>query len=324
MSLLFVIKGNKSIFVMTTTKRYNEFTDFLKIYFPFKTQKISVNAGFTCPNRDGNKATGGCTYCNNHSFSPEYTHKIKTVTQQLSEGVEFFGKKYPEMSFLAYFQSYTNTYSDVAKLRSLYEEALRVDKVVGLVISTRPDCLGDDVLDLLEEISKKTFLLLEFGVESTIDASLDYINRAHTYAESVDAITRSAARGINVGAHLILGLPGESREQILSHAEKLSQLPLKTVKMHQLQLHKHTKMLQQYDEQPEMFHFFAQDEYIELAIDFAERLNPAFCIERFVSQAPKDLLILPKWGTKNADFIHKLNKRMDERDARQGRLYVAK
>ncbi|MFZ4455387.1 MAG: TIGR01212 family radical SAM protein [Bacteroidales bacterium] len=308
---------------MKTIKRYNEFTDFLKLHFLFKTQKISVNAGFTCPNRDGNRASGGCTYCNNHSFSPEYTHKVKTVTQQLSEGVEFFSKKYPEMYFLAYFQSYTNTYADVTHLRSLYDEALKVDKVVGLVISTRPDCLGDDVLDLLEEISKKTFLLLEFGVESTIDASLDYINRAHSYAESVDAIMRSAARGINVGAHLILGLPGESREQILSHAVEISKLPLKTVKMHQLQLHKHTKMLQQFQEQPEMFHFFSQDEYIELAIDFAERLNPNLVIERFVSQAPKDLLILPKWGTKNAEFIHKLDKRMEERDARQGRLFVS-
>ena len=306
---------------MNKIKRYNEFTDFLKLYFPFKTQKISVNAGFTCPNRDGKKANGGCTYCNNHTFSPEYTHKIKTVTQQLSEGVDFFSRKYPEMHYLAYFQSYTNTYSDVEHLRNLYEEALRVDKVVGLVISTRPDCLDNDVLDLLEEISKKTFLLLEFGVESTIDASLDYINRAHTYAESVDAITRSAARGIHVGAHLILGLPGESREQILSHAVEISKLPLRTVKMHQLQLHKNTKMLQQYNEQPEMFHFFELEEYIELAIDFAERLNPSLFIERFVSQAPKDLLILPKWGTKNADFIHKLNKRMDERNAHQGNLF---
>ncbi|MEI7676171.1 MAG: TIGR01212 family radical SAM protein [Bacteroidales bacterium] len=306
---------------MNKIKRYNEFTDFLKLYFPFKTQKISVNAGFTCPNRNGKKANGGCTYCNNHTFSPEYTHKIKTVTQQLSEGVDFFSKKYPEMHYLAYFQSYTNTYGDVEHLRNLYEEALRVEKVVGLVISTRPDCLDNDVLDLLEEISKKTFLLLEFGVESTIDASLNYINRAHTYAESIDAITRSTARGIHVGAHLILGLPGESREQILNHAVEISKLPLRTVKMHQLQLHKNTKMLQQYKEQPEMFHFFELEEYIELAIDFAERLNPSFFIERFVSQAPKDLLILPKWGTKNADFIHKLNKRMDERNTQQGNLF---
>ncbi|MDD2797326.1 MAG: TIGR01212 family radical SAM protein [Bacteroidales bacterium] len=306
---------------MATIKRYNEFQDFLKLHFSGKVQKISVNAGFTCPNRDGSKAQGGCTYCNNHSFSPEYTHKVKTVTQQLSEGVQFFSGKYPQMNFLAYFQSYTNTYDDVNKLRELYEEALQVDKVVGLVISTRPDCLGDDVLDLLEEISKKSFLLLEFGIESTIDSTLEYINRAHTFAESADAIRRSAARGINVGGHLILGLPGESHEQILSHADELSKLPLTTVKMHQLQLHKHTKMLQQYDEQPELFHFFEIDEYIDLAIDFVERLNPNFFIERFVSQAPKNLLIMPKWGTKNADFIHQLDRRMEERDARQGARY---
>jgi radical SAM protein (TIGR01212 family) len=306
---------------MTIDKRYYEFADFLKLHFPFRVQKISVNAGFTCPNRDGSKAQGGCTYCNNQTFSPEYTHKPDSITAQLAGGVKFFAKKYPDMQYLAYFQSYTNTYDDVQRLRDLYEEALRVDKVVGLVISTRPDCMGEDVLDLLEELSRKTFVLLEFGVESTSDETLDFINRAHSYADSVDAIKRSAARGLNVGAHLILGLPGESREQILNHAVEISKLPLCTVKVHQLQLVKHTKMLLQYKEDPSLFHFYTMAEYIDLAIDFTERINPDFCIERFVSQSPKNMLIMPDWGTKNAVFIHQLHKRMEERDARQGRLY---
>lgn len=309
--------------VMLKKKRYKEFTDFLQLYFPYKVQKISVNAGFTCPNRDGSKGRGGCTYCNNQTFSPEYTHKPESVTQQLAGGIEFFSKKYPEMYYLAYFQSYTNTYSDVEKLRALYEEALSVDKVVGLVISTRPDCISEEILDMIEALSKKTFILVEFGLESTKDETLEFINRGHTYAESVDAITRTAARGLNVGAHLILGLPGETREEILGHATEISKLPLRTVKLHQLQLNRHTKMLKQYEEQPDLFHFYTIDEYIDLCIDFTERINPEFFMERFVSQSPKELLVKPDWGTKNAVFIHKLNKRMDERDSWQGRLFTS-
>lgn len=308
---------------MTTTYRYNEFSDFLKKHFPYKVQKISVNAGFTCPNRDGSKAFGGCTYCNNKSFKPDYTHKTKSITQQLAEGVQFFGKKYPEMYYLAYFQSFTNTYDTVEKLRALYDEALSVDKVVGLVISTRPDCLGEDVLDLLEEYSKKTFLLLEFGVESTLDSTLDFINRAHTFAETEDAIRRSAARGIIVGGHLILGLPGESREQIMNHAVEMSKLPITTLKMHQLQLIQNTKMARQYDEDPSKFHFYTQDEYIDLVIEFIEQLRPDLYLERFVSQSPPSMLIMPKWGTKNMEFIHQLHKKMELLNAKQGRKYLA-
>lgn len=307
---------------MTTTSQYNEFSDFLKVYFPYKVQKISVNAGFTCPNRDGSKAVGGCTYCNNKSFKPEYTHKTKSITQQLAEGVDFFGKKYPEMYYLAYFQSFTNTYDTVDKLRALYDEALSVDKVVGLVISTRPDCLGDDVLDLLEEFSKKTFLLLEFGVESTLNSTLEFINRAHSFEESADAIRRSAARNIIVGAHLILGLPGESRDQIMNHAVEMSKLPITTLKMHQLQLIKNTKMLRQYEEDQSKFNFYSQDEYIDLVIEFIEQVRPDIYLERFVSQSPPDMLVMPKWGTKNMEFIHQLHKKMEIKGARQGRLYT--
>ncbi len=306
---------------MQKKKRYKEFSDFLQLYFQGKVQKISVNAGFTCPNRDGSKGNGGCTYCNNQTFSPEYCHEPESVTQQLSGGIEFFSRKYPQMHYLAYFQSYTNTYGDVQLLRDLYEEALQVEKVVGLVISTRPDCMSEETLDLLEELSKKTFILVEFGLESSKEETLRYINRGHTYADSVDAITRTAARGLNVGAHLILGLPGESREEILHHAAEISKLPLRTVKLHQLQLIRHTRMLKQYEENPELFRFYTIDEYIDLCIDFAERLNPDFFLERFVSQSPKELLIKPDWGTKNAVFVHKLNKRMEERDSWQGRLF---
>lgn len=300
---------------------YREFGELLSKHFPYKVQKISINAGFTCPNRDGSKAVGGCTYCNNQSFSPGYGGKQKTVSQQLEEGIEFFSHKYPEMKYLAYFQSYTNTYDSIDKLIALYEEALSYPNVVGLIIGTRPDCMPDDLLDYFAELNKKTFLVIEYGLESTLDSTLEFINRGHTHAESVEAIKKTAAKGIYTGAHLILGLPHETREQVLSHADEISKLPLTTVKLHQLQLIKGTVMAKQYRVNPEWFDLFEVDEYIDLAIDFAERLNPDFIIERFVSQSPKSLLIAPDWGLKNFEFTAKVLKRFEERGARQGRLY---
>lgn len=303
---------------------YKEFGELLTKHFPYKVQKISINAGFTCPNRDGSKAVGGCTYCNNQSFSPGYGGKQKSVSQQLEEGIEFFSHKYPEMKYLAYFQSYTNTYDSIDKLTALYKEALAYPNVVGLIIGTRPDCMPDELLDYFEELNKKTFLVIEYGLESTLDSTLQFINRGHTHAESVEAIKKTAARGIYTGAHLILGLPHETREQILSHADEISKLPLTTVKLHQLQLIKGTVMAKQHREHPEWFDLFEVDEYIDLAIDFAERLNPDFIIERFVSQSPKSLLIAPDWGLKNFEFTAKVLKRFEERETKQGRLFVQK
>lgn len=302
-------------------KRYKEFGDFLSQIFPYKVQKISINAGFTCPNRDGSKAVGGCTYCNNQSFSPGYGGKQRTVTDQLRDGIAFFSHKYPEMKYIAYFQSYTNTYDSIDKLIELYEEALRFPNVVGIIIGTRPDCMPNELLDYFERLSKKIFLMIEYGIESTLDSTLDFINRGHSYAESVDAIEKTASKGIYTGAHMILGLPGESKDDILNHAKKLSQLPLTTLKIHQLQLIKGTMMAKQYREHPEWFNLFEVDDYIDLCIDFAERLNPDFIIERFVSQSPKSLLIAPDWGLKNFEFTAKVLKRFSDRDTWQGKLY---
>ena len=268
---------------MENSKPYREFGDFLREVFPYKVQKISINAGFTCPNRDGTKGFGGCTYCNNQTFSPEYCHTEKSVTEQLEAGVRFFSRKYPEMKYLAYFQAYTNTY---------YFSAL----------------------------SQKKFVMIEYGLESTLDRTLTRINRGHTHAESEEAIRRTAARNIYTGAHLILGLPGESREDILHHADILSALPLTTLKLHQLQLIRGTRMAREQAEHPEQFHLYTADEYIDLVIDFIERLNPSIVVERFVSQSPKELLIAPDWGLKNFEFTAKVNKRISERNARQGRL----
>lgn len=300
---------------------YREFSELLNDRFPYKVQKISVNAGFTCPNRDGLKGVGGCTYCNNQSFSPGYGGMARSVTDQLRDGIEFFAHKYPSMKYLAYFQSYTNTYDDIEKLIALYEEALAYPDVVGLIIGTRPDCMPKDLLNYFSELNKKTFLLIEYGLESTLDATLRFINRGHTYAESERAIFETAEKGIMTGAHLILGLPHETRTQILEHAHKIVKLPLKTVKLHQLQLIRRTVMAHQYAKHPDWFNLFNVDEYINLCIDFAERLNRDIIIERFVSQSPKELLIAPDWGLKNYEFTAKILKRFAERNTFQGRLY---
>ncbi len=306
---------------MSVTPLYNEFPSFLKRYFPYKVQKISLNAGFTCPNRDGNKGYGGCTYCNNQTFNPDYCRTEKPISLQLEEGKRFFARKYPEMKYLAYFQAYTNTYGELDSLKRKYEEALAVDGVVGLVIGTRPDCMPDSLLSYLEDINKHTFLLVEYGIESTNDETLRRINRGHTFGAVVDAVERTAACGILTGGHVILGLPGETRQSIVAQAEDLSRLPLATLKMHQLQLIRGTRMALEYEQHPEDFHLFDVEEYIGLVIDYVEHLRPDIVLERFVSQSPKELLIAPDWGLKNHEFNHRVQKRMKELGAYQGKKY---
>lgn len=302
--------------------RYNEFGPWLKAQIGTKVQKISLNAGFTCPNRDGSVGVGGCTYCNNQTFNPEYCKTEKTVVQQLEEGKRFFARKYPEMKYLAYFQAYTNTYAGLEELRCKYEDALSVDGVVGLVIGTRPDCMPEALLDYLSELNDRTFVLVEYGIESTYDRTLQRINRGHDYASVVDAVTRTAQRGIFTGGHVILGLPGETHDDIIKGAGMLSELPLTTLKLHQLQLIRGTRMAEEYFASPQDFHLFTADEYIDLVIDFVEHLRPDIVLERFVSQSPSSLLAVPGWGLKNYEFVDKVRKRMDELNACQGRLYV--
>lgn len=306
---------------MNTTKPYRDFSEFLSQHFTHKVQKISINAGFTCPNRDGTKGRGGCTYCNNQSFSPGYGQPSKTVSEQLEEGIRFFARKYPEMKYLAYFQSYTNTHDALASLIAKYEEALSHPNVVGLVVSTRPDCMPDELLDYFEGIAKNHFLMIEYGVESTLNTTLERVNRLHSWEESQNAIIRTAQRGIYVGAHMILGLPGETITDLLHHADALSQLPLTTVKLHQLQIIKGTALAKEYSENPSDITIFGLEEYVDICVDFAERLHPDFYIERFASQSPKELLLAPDWGLKNYELTEKIKKRFTERETYQGRLY---
>lgn len=303
-------------------QRYNEFGPWLKNLLGMKVQKISINAGFTCPNRDGRVGVGGCTYCNNQTFNPEYCRTEKSVAQQLEEGKRFFSRKYPEMKYMAYFQAYTNTYSGLDDLKRKYEDALGVDDVVGLVIGTRPDCVPNDLLDYLSELNRQVCVIVEYGIESVHDKTLERINRGHNYACVVDAVNRTSERGLITGGHVILGLPCESRDEILEGADVLSGLPLTTLKLHQLQLIKGTRMAEEYFADPEGFHLFSAEEYVDLVIDYVERLRPDIVLERFVSQSPSSLLAIPGWGLKNFEFVEKVRRRMEERNAYQGRLYL--
>lgn len=306
----------------TSRPLYADMGSYLAARFPYKVQKISLHAGFSCPNRDGTKGRGGCTYCNNQTFSPDYCHTGRSITEQLDEGIAFFARKYPDMKYLAYFQAYTNTYGTTPHLAACYEEALAHEGVVGLIIGTRPDCMPPDLLDYLSDLARDRYLMVEYGIESTCDETLARINRGHDYATAVDAVQRTAAAGIPVGAHMILGLPGESRETILSHAFRLSELPLTMVKLHQLQLIRGTRLAQEYEQGVADIYPYTVTEYVDLAIDFIERLRPDIVVERFVSQSPDALLIAPRWGLKNHEFTARLLRRMRERNTWQGRLWT--
>lgn len=301
---------------------YADMGSYLAARFPYKVQKISLHAGFSCPNRDGTKGRGGCTYCNNQTFSPDYCHTGRSITEQLDEGIAFFARKYPDMKYLAYFQAYTNTYGATPYLAACYEEALAHEGVVGLIIGTRPDCMPPDLLAYLSDLARDRYLMVEYGIESTCDETLARVNRGHDYASAVDAVRRTAEAGIPVGAHMILGLPGESRETILSHAGRLSALPLTMVKLHQLQLIRGTRLAQEYEQGLADIYPYTVTEYVDLAIDFIERLRPDIVVERFVSQSPDALLIAPRWGLKNHEFTAGLLQRMRERNTWQGRLWA--
>jgi len=301
--------------------RYKDYNSVLRTFLNERTQKISINAGFTCPNRDGKAGIDGCTYCNNQTFNPDYCMTGKSVTEQIEEGIRFFSRKHNGLKYLAYFQAYTNTYANPEKLHRLYEEALQCPNVIGLVVATRPDCVDDNLLNYLYQLSQNHYVMIEYGVESTSDDTLQCINRGHTFACAQKAIIATAQRGIHTAAHLILGLPHEDRQMMLEHAVKLSKLPLTTLKLHQLQLIKGTVMTRQYTEHPEWFHFFTMEEYIDLCIDFLELLSPDIAIERFTSQSPQQLVVAPKWDAKNYEFVSKLQKRMIERDTFQGANY---
>lgn len=290
-------------------KPYRDFADFLGGYFNGKVQKITVNAGFSCPNRDGTKGWGGCTYCNNQSFNPSYCKPTLSVSEQLERGKEFFSKKYPRMDYLAYFQAYTNTHSDdISRLSELYREALSVEKVRGLIIGTRPDCMPDELLETL--VGLPGWVMVEYGAETACDETLVRVNRCHTWQDTVDAVRRTHDAGLPCGLHLIMGLPGEDEATMMETIDRVNELPVDTLKIHQLQLVRGTRMAHDVENGLYDIPRFSAEEYVDLCVKILHRLRRDIAVERFVSQSPSELLIYPKWGLKNYQFTNLLLRRL--------------
>ena len=294
-------------------KRYNDYGTWIREQFPFRVQKISVDAGFSCPNRDGKVGRGGCVFCDNRTFNPAYCEREKSITEQIIAGKEFFKRKYPDMKYLAYFQAYSNTYADVETLKRRYEEALSVEDVVGIVIGTRPDCVPDDTLDYLDKLNRQTFMIVEYGIESANDETLRIINRGHSFECSADAVRRTADRGIITGGHVIIGLPGEGPEECLRQADIISSLPLNILKLHQMQVVKGTRLAEM---NPYIYN--KVEDYIRLVAEYISRLRPDLILERFVSQSPTGMVIAPSWGLKNHEFTNLLDNYLREHDITQG------
>lgn len=305
-------------------KRYLDYTTYIKQRFDKRVQKISVNAGFTCPNLDGTKSRGGCTYCNNNTFNPFYCKPVKPVLTQIDEGISFFEEKYKTQEYLAYFQAFSNTYADTGYLEKLYLEALSHPKVIGLVISTRPDCIHKDNLELLTDLARDHYVSLELGIESTHNPTLEAINRCHSYEETIAAFEMAKGRNLHLGGHLIMGLPGENREILFSHADNVNKLPIEILKIHHLQIVKHTMMAFQYKNDPDMFELFELEGYVDFISDFISRLRPDIILGRFTSESPAKYLIAPKWnGLKNYEITAMIDKALINKDLWQGKHYLA-
>lgn len=295
---------------------YKEFGTWLQAELGCKAQKLSVDAGLTCPNRDGTLGRGGCTFCDNRTFNPAYCRQGGSITDQLEAGKRFFARKYPTMKYLAYFQSYSNSYGTLSHLKELYEEALRVPDVVGLVIGTRPDCMPDALLEYLEELNRRTFLLVEYGVESANEETLVRVNRGHTFAQARECIIRTAQRGIRVGVHMILGFPWETRSELIRQAQLIASLPITTLKLHQLQVIKGTQLAREYELHP--WPLPTAEEYVDLVLEYISHLPSSLVLERFVSQSPPEYVIAPRWGLKNHEFSALVKKAMQKRSTQLG------
>ena len=321
-------------------KRYNSFVGYFKRKYGERLQKIVLDAGFTCPNRDGKVGRGGCTYCDNAAFHPSYSTSGKSLHQQLDEGIEFHKVRYRTTEhYLAYFQSFSNTYAPLEKLRELYEEALSHPDVVGIVIGTRPDCVDEEKLDYLADLNQGRVLkdwtrtlsgdgtrtapivIVEYGIESCYDSTLERINRGHDFETACKAVKMTAERGIDVGAHFILGLPGETRQMMLDACSLINDLPLRSVKFHQLQIVKGTQMEKEYAQVPQDFERFSLEEYLDFFVEMLERLRPDLFIERFVGEVPPRFVNETPWGLiRNVELLRLLEARLMEKDSWQGKL----
>lgn len=305
-------------------KRYNSYVGYFKERYGERLQKIVIDAGFSCPNRDGSLGTGGCTYCDNAAFHPSYSSPDKSIKWQIDEGIEFHRRRYRTASqYLAYFQPYSNTHAPLSDLKRLYGEALSHPDVAGIVIGTRPDCVDDEKLDYLAELSREKIVIVEYGIESVYDKTLRRINRCHTYGQSIEAVRKSAERGLMTGAHFIFGLPGESKEEMMAVAHEVNKLPIHSAKFHQLQIIKGTPMEKEFQDHPEDFVRFSLDEYIDFFVDFLELLRPDIYIERFAGEVPPRFIKESPWGSvRNTELLRLLEKRLEERGTRQSARFT--
>ena len=300
---------------MSGKKLYNDFGSWIRTKFPYKVQKISIDAGFSCPNRDGRVGVGGCIYCDNRTFNPSYCMGSTNITDHLNAGKQFFAANHCNACF-SLLKAFTNTYASLDALKRMYEEALAVEDVVGLVIGTRPDCVSGELLDYLADLSRSVFVLVEYGIESANDDTLRLINRGHDFACVQRAVASTVGRGILCGGHIILGLPGEDDSEIIRQARLISSLSLDILKIHQMQIVRGTKLADMYAENP--FRVFSVEAYIELLAEYIQHLRPSLVLERFVSQSPSDMLIAPKWGLKNYEFTNLLDNYLRKKGICQG------
>lgn len=301
----------------TGTRRYNAFGQYMKELYGQPVYKVNVDAGFTCPNRDGSVSTGGCIYCNNDSFRPSACTSALSLREQVSKGIPYLRSRYGAEKFLVYFQPYTNTYASVDILERLYREALDSPGVVGLAIGTRPDCVDKEKISMLESLARDYFILVEYGLQSIYDRTLEFINRGHSYACFQNALALTMGRGIKVGAHLILGFPTETREEMLRMADELSHQPIEFLKIHQLQVVKDTALADLYAAKP--FPTFGYEEYLEMLADFLERLSPRVVLQRLFAAAPEEILIAPVWNKTRSEFLRDLDALMERRGSYQGK-----
>lgn len=304
-------------------RRFNSYAAYFKRTFGSRMQKVTINAGFSCPNRDGTLSTGGCTFCRNDAFTPSYCQSTKSITQQIDEGIEFHRRRYrTAQRYLAYFQSFSNTYAPLERLRECYDEALAHPDIAGIVVGTRPDCVDEQKLDYFASLAERKYVMLEYGVESCYDSTLKRINRGHDFATAERAIRLTAERGIHCGAHFILGLPGESDDMLIEQMEKINRLPLTTIKFHQLQLFKDTAMAAEYDAAPDRFRFWTVEEYIDLFVEIVRRLRPDIVVERFAGEAPPRYHHTPGWGlVRNETLLMMLDRELERKDVHQGDIF---
>lgn len=305
-----------------TERRFNAYSDYFRKHFGERVQKITIDAGFTCPNRDGTCGTGGCTFCDNRAFNPSYNSPQKSIEEQIGQGMAFHRRRYRKASqYLAYFQAYTNTYASLEELSSLYERALAVPGVIGIVVGTRPDCVDADLLDYFRELSERCYLVLEYGIESVFNRTLRRVNRGHDVEKSRWAIEETARRGVRVGGHVIIGLPGESRVDFLGTASELSRWPLNNIKFHQLQLIRGTAMAREYLEKPEDFISFSLEDYLHLMMEILERLNPALVVERIAGEVTHGMDVREGWGLRYDGVLKIFEDILEQHNSWQGKKF---